>query len=890
MEGTKILHYEIEKLLGSGGMGSVYKALDTNLNTYRALKFLHPGLAGLDYAKAHLLREARTQAKLFHPNIAALLELQKTDEHTFLVMEYVDGPTLDVYLAESNPPIKERLNLIIQVACALDAAHSRGILHRDIKPKNVLISADGTAKVTDFGLAKISGQSTLTFSGEIKGTAPYMAPEAFRGGKIGSPSDIWSLGVMTHEVLQGKLPFSGKTFETLAYQIVNEPHPPLSKKVQEILPGMSEFLDASLNKNEKNRLEDGSEALLALTGIGARVGLSSSIADAISTHARRKKQTKILRRTVPSTLLGLLIVAGLLIVNSRPSKLPELFMAWSAVESQETYTWDPSGRYLASISNLGGLKLQIRDITQSVAVVNTISIETDWSLELTSWAPDSSYVALSGEAGLFLLDTATHQPIRLVDYKVQRVCWSKGSDLLIYSPAFKPDNPNNMLELIGPISKDWQGVAPDIVPIPLAITGLPLPYENITLYDPVFILNDSYIAFWVDRDAQNLGIFIVPVTGGTAQQLISGDLCPRYLDWDDNSASLFFYGMAIPDIYQLNVTPDGAASRSAQPLMINGIVRSFDYHTPTGTLVVCTTLETLQIWRLPFTSELGQDEKVVNIRRESLDAIYTPSLSYDQRELFFSAINCQSGLHLFQFEFDSNALEELLPNDLSLSNEWFPAPDPIDRRYIAFCAVRGGANELFIYNRGTREIELQLTVDPDDDPAEESFPAWAADGSAIYFVRKSEGIEQLSEIRKIEIDRSGSRIRSGPEEIVITGQNLSYPFPDKSGRFILFQTDDDSLNVIDTKTGSTKTLTKGQRPVLSLSRDDVYYIYGSSVYKLINWTNAFEQQPEITLIRQLPQNVTKPGAGSTLTVANDAVYATLFEAAQDSIRLFKLPK
>ncbi len=252
MEGTTVLHYEIEELLGRGGMGSVYKARDTRLDTYRALKFLHPSLSDLKFAQDHLLREARTQAKLFHPNVAALLELEITDEHTFLVMEYVDGPTLDVYLAESKPPLKERFNLILQIACALDVAHSQGILHRDIKPRNILIASDGTVKITDFGLAKALGQTSLTMSGETKGTAPYMAPEAFSGDKISKASDVWSLGVLAYEVLEEELPFMGDNFEAIAYQIVNEPPPSLSNKVQETLPGMSEFLDACLNKNEKS--------------------------------------------------------------------------------------------------------------------------------------------------------------------------------------------------------------------------------------------------------------------------------------------------------------------------------------------------------------------------------------------------------------------------------------------------------------------------------------------------------------------------------------------------------------------------------------------------------------------------------------------------------------
>ena len=139
MVGEQILHYEVIELLGRGAMGSVYKALDTRLDTFRTLKFLNLGLRDLESAREHLVREAKTQAQLIHPNIATLLTLEIVEDLAFLVIEYIDGYPLDVFLAEENPGLKDRLRLLLPIANALGAAHQQGIIHRDIKPSNILV-------------------------------------------------------------------------------------------------------------------------------------------------------------------------------------------------------------------------------------------------------------------------------------------------------------------------------------------------------------------------------------------------------------------------------------------------------------------------------------------------------------------------------------------------------------------------------------------------------------------------------------------------------------------------------------------------------------------------------------------------------------------------------
>jgi eukaryotic-like serine/threonine-protein kinase len=200
-----VSHYRILKKLGAGVMGEVYLAEDTRLNRKIAVKFLPSDLAADERAKKRLLREAQAAAKLDHPNICAIYEVTEEDGRSFIVMQYIEGVTLARRLQHNPLGLKEALDMAVQVADAVAEAHSQGIIHRDIKPQNIMIGARGQAKVMDFGLAKAitaelpteseaETQSLLTEPGMIIGTVPYMSPEQVKGEALDARSDIFSFG------------------------------------------------------------------------------------------------------------------------------------------------------------------------------------------------------------------------------------------------------------------------------------------------------------------------------------------------------------------------------------------------------------------------------------------------------------------------------------------------------------------------------------------------------------------------------------------------------------------------------------------------------------------------------------------------------------------------
>jgi len=223
MLGKTISHYKILEKLGEGGMGVVYKAEDTKLKRAVALKFLPPELTRDEEAKERFIHEAQAASSLQHNNICNIHDINKTtDGQLYMVMDCYEGELLKEKVARGPMKIDEAIDITVQIAQGLTKAHEKSIVHRDIKPANIFITNDGIAKILDFGLAKLAGQSRVTKTGSTLGTAAYMSPEQAQGLDVDHRTDIWSLGVVLFEILTGKLPFKADHEAALMYLIVNE--------------------------------------------------------------------------------------------------------------------------------------------------------------------------------------------------------------------------------------------------------------------------------------------------------------------------------------------------------------------------------------------------------------------------------------------------------------------------------------------------------------------------------------------------------------------------------------------------------------------------------------------------------------------------------------------
>jgi serine/threonine protein kinase/tetratricopeptide (TPR) repeat protein len=263
--GQIVSHYRIIELLGGGGMGVVYKAEDTRLKRAVALKFL-PTAFSLDLdAKARFIHEAEAASALDHPNICNVHDIDETpDGQIFICMACYEGETLKKKLEHSTLSLPDAIDIAMQVARGLQAAHEAGMVHRDVKPANIMVTAKGEAKILDFGLAKLAGQAVLTKTGSTIGTAAYVSPEQGRGEEVDQRSDIFSLGVVLYEMVTGHRPFRGEHEAAITYSLLNETPEPLARYKVDVPDELQRVIDKSLAKERGDRYQHIDEMLVDL--------------------------------------------------------------------------------------------------------------------------------------------------------------------------------------------------------------------------------------------------------------------------------------------------------------------------------------------------------------------------------------------------------------------------------------------------------------------------------------------------------------------------------------------------------------------------------------------------------------------------------------------------
>src|SRR6188508_229710 len=249
--------YRLDAQVGAGGMSTVYRAFDSTLERRVAIKLMHRDIAADSDQLERFRREARSVAQLSHPHIVGVIDAGEDDGRPYIVFEYVEGETLKERIRRMGSlPIDEAVAYAIEIARALGAAHARGIVHRDIKPQNVLIDEEGSAKVTDFGIARSMDDSGLTAEGRVLGTTDYVSPEQALGHDVNGQSDIYSLGIVLYEMLTGDVPFHGENQVSVAMKHVREDLPDVKRMRPEVSATLASVLDHMTEKDVAHRYSD----------------------------------------------------------------------------------------------------------------------------------------------------------------------------------------------------------------------------------------------------------------------------------------------------------------------------------------------------------------------------------------------------------------------------------------------------------------------------------------------------------------------------------------------------------------------------------------------------------------------------------------------------------
>ncbi|HUS15770.1 MAG TPA: protein kinase [Chloroflexia bacterium] len=268
LKGRRIGKYEIERPLGRGGMATVYLGRDTALNRPVAIKVLDPATTAEPGAVQRFQREAVLAANLEHPNIMPVYDVREDDGLWYLTMRYVPGESLrEILVRQGSLPLDRIVAILKPAAAALDYAHSHGVIHRDVKPGNILVEPDGHVVLTDFGIARGAADMQLTRAGQVMGTADYLAPEQIRGEGATAASDLYSFGIVLYEMLTGRTPFTGESAAEVLYKQVHTPPPPLRTLRPDLPAALQPTLDRILHKTPALRYTTAAEMVQALSGV-----------------------------------------------------------------------------------------------------------------------------------------------------------------------------------------------------------------------------------------------------------------------------------------------------------------------------------------------------------------------------------------------------------------------------------------------------------------------------------------------------------------------------------------------------------------------------------------------------------------------------------------------
>jgi serine/threonine protein kinase len=430
--GLRIASYEIEAALGAGGMGEVWKAHDSRLNRIVALKTAKSQFSD------RFEREAKAVAALNHPNIAALYDVGMSPSgFGYLVLEYVDGPTLADRIQHGPIPTAEALPIARQIAEAVEAAHERGIIHRDLKPANIKLKSDGTVKVLDFGLAKALDSedehpavSMSTARGMIMGTASYMSPEQAMGKKLDRRTDIWSFGVVLYEMLTGERMFGGDTSGEIIEKVIKT-EPPLDALPLEWRP----LIGRCLVKDSRRRLQAIGEARLILED-------SLAHSDASTSGVRGVNRVRNLWRWIAAALAVALIAVSALFFFRIPPRIDvletRLDINAPSTNDPRSFALSPDGRWIVYVASIegGGSRLWVRSLGSTTAKALTA---TEGGAAYPFWSPDSSSIGFFSGGKLKTIDAGGASLQTVADAPSGRGGSWSGQGVILFAPG--PANP-----------------------------------------------------------------------------------------------------------------------------------------------------------------------------------------------------------------------------------------------------------------------------------------------------------------------------------------------------------------------------------------------------------------------------------------------------------------
>ncbi len=716
MIGETILHYKILEKLGEGGMGTVYKAQDTKLDRFVALKFLPSQITVNDDQKARFIQEAKTASAMNHPNVCTIYDIQEHEGQLFIVMEFIDGVTLRNY--KQNLSEKKILEIGSQVAEGLAAAHEKGIVHRDIKPENIMIRKDGIVQIMDFGLAKLfttSNQSRLTKMGTTMGTMGYMSPEQVQGLDVDHRTDIFSFGVVFYELLAGESPFKGMHETAIMYEIVNVDPAPISTVKEGIDPEIDEIILECLEKDKDDRCQSAKELAKDLrkvkkssghrtsrmynvnpsilkTATGQTTATTSSGSFTVEIMNRRIDLSKFFRSSIfpwvfSIVLLLALVISWLMLNKSAPDKIITKF----SLDLGTDKVLDVNAYPALAISH-DGTKIVIKANSKFyIRKMDSIEPSVIQGIENAAspfFSPDDKWLGFFRSGKLEKISLSGGTPVTLADVLENRGgTWGKNGSIIF--SASTTDGLSLVSEVGGTVKK---------------ITAIDSTKKERTHRWPSFLPDGKHVLFTVGLLSspdyyENASIDVVDVNTGERKTIIKGASTAKYI----NSGHILFSRSGVLYIVAFDVD---RLEVKGQPIpVVEGV-----YSELTTGITNYMVSENGTLAYIPGPVE-GGNRKIVRIDMKgettTLDSTghpyLEPRLSPDNKKI---AIVIRDGedFDIWIFDILRKTLSRLTFGGLNRTPQW--SPDGLNIAYMK--RAKDGKIGIFMkpYDGSGEEVEL----------------------------------------------------------------------------------------------------------------------------------------------------------------------------------------
>ncbi|MDQ6785210.1 MAG: protein kinase [Acidobacteriota bacterium] len=732
--GEQLGHYRLVSRIGAGGMGEVFLAEDTSLDRKVAIKFLKEEFS-LDASKlSRFIREAKAASALNHPNILTVYEIGEVENKNYLVTEFIEGATLRIYLSpQERLPLLKVLKIAIQVCEALAAAHRAGIVHRDVKPENIMIREDGYAKVLDFGLAKLTEKknpllplpppateveaSTATIPGMILGTVWYMSPEQARGKEIDARTDIWSFGVVLYEMLAGKAPFMGETFNHTVVAILEKAPPRL-----ENVPGeLQRIVRKALTKDKEMRYQTAYDLLIDLKNLERTLDIQDELERSYGDSSRsRIQKARIIQETATRFYPENEGEKTKSETEARPTApvgdvngSSRLSLYWKTALSLLAVALIASGIWLYHGSGSGRTKEETAGgagLLKSIGITSWSSGQNESNVE-AKFSPDAKMIAFSsarsGTTEIWVKPTVGGDSIQVTKngFYNQYPVWSaNGQEIAFFSNR-------------GSKGGIWRA----------SFTGGE--QSKITAD-----INDvAILRYWAPSGKiyfeSGSELFVVDEKSGETKRLTdfkTRGLQPRVLEISPDESKIAF-SIKENDVYKIKVKRLDS-EQFVEIASSKDQIAYLAWHPNGRDLIFSATVDgTYQIFQ---ASTSGAAETLIQLSTGDLDSLVEDVSSDGNRILYWSQ-NENSDLWMVNVE---DGRESLLAD--SMASEYWAAVSP-DRKSVAYQSVTK-ANRPFSGSINVKPISDKATTAPLTVSANGFSPVWSKDNSWIAFFRRTE--------------------------------------------------------------------------------------------------------------------------------------------------------